>query len=111
MRRAALVVLALAAGCGSGGPPAGAGAPPTTSTKATTTSTTSTSLATTTTSITMVDGKPHFDTPEAAMTYLAAAWNAHDTVALKQVTDPSARDELDAMHEVAVNLQLDRCEP
>jgi hypothetical protein len=55
-------------------------------------------------------GSPHFDTPEAAMTYLAAAWNADDLVSLKHVTNPSARAELDAMHDVAVNLRLDRCE-
>jgi hypothetical protein len=59
---------------------------------------------------TMVDGKPHFGSPEDAMTYLADAWNADDVVSLKHVTDPSARDELNAMHSVATNLRLDSCE-
>jgi hypothetical protein len=54
--------------------------------------------------------KPHFDTPEAAMRYLAAAWNANDLVSLKHVTNPSARDELDAMHGVATNLRLNHCD-
>lgn len=31
-------------------------------------------------------------------------------MSLKHATDPSARDELDAMHQVATNLRLDRCE-
>jgi hypothetical protein len=55
-------------------------------------------------------GPPHFDTPQAAMTYLAAAWNANDTVALRHVTNPAARDALDAMHAEAVNLRLDHCD-
>jgi hypothetical protein len=54
---------------------------------------------------------PHFDTPEAAMTYLAVAWNANDIVSLRHVTNPAARSQLDDMHKVAVNLRLDRCEP
>ncbi|MEY2399434.1 MAG: hypothetical protein QOJ00_2608 [Actinomycetota bacterium] len=44
------------------------------------------------------------------MRYLAAAWNAHDLVKLKHVTDPSARGELDAMHAVAINLRLNHCD-
>jgi hypothetical protein len=59
---------------------------------------------------TVAGGKPHFDTPEAAMRYLARAWNADDQVSLRHVTNPSARDELDAMHDVAVNLTLKGCE-
>ena len=45
------------------------------------------------------------------MTYLAAAWNADDQVALRHVTNPPARVALDAMHAVAVNLRLDHCDP
>jgi hypothetical protein len=71
--------------------------------------TTSTAEASTITT-TLVNGKPHFATPEDAMTYLTIAWNADDETDLKHVTDPSARDELDAMHQVATNLRLDRCE-
>jgi hypothetical protein len=59
---------------------------------------------------TLVNGKPHFSTPEEAMRYLADAWNRNDLVSLKHVTDPSARDELDAMHGVAVNLRLNHCD-
>jgi hypothetical protein len=55
-------------------------------------------------------GAPHFETPQAAMTYLAAAWNANDTTALRHVTNPAARDALDAMHSEAVNLRLDHCD-
>jgi hypothetical protein len=51
----------------------------------------------------------HFDTPEAAMTYLAAAWNRDDLTALCQVTNPNARFELDQMHHEAVNLRLAKC--
>ncbi len=60
--------------------------------------------------VTNTQGKPHFDTAEAAMRYLAAAWNANDLVKLKHVTDPSARDELNAMHGVATNLRLNHCD-
>ena len=59
---------------------------------------------------TVVNGKPHFATPEDAMRFLAEAWNTRDLVNLKHVTDPGARDELDAMHGVAVNLRLNHCE-
>ena len=52
---------------------------------------------------------PHFDSPEAAMRYLADAWNRRDIVKLKHVTDPKARAALDAMHREATNLQLDKC--
>jgi hypothetical protein len=51
----------------------------------------------------------HFDTPEAAMRYLADAWNRGDLVSLKHVTDPAARAELDDMHREATNLKLHHC--
>jgi hypothetical protein len=53
----------------------------------------------------------HFDSPEAAMTYLAAAWNRDDLAALCQVTNPNARFLLNDMHREAVNLRLKSCEP
>jgi len=59
---------------------------------------------------TLVNGKPHFGSPEDAMTYLADAWNRNDLTDLKHVTDPSARGALDDMHKVAVNLRLNHCE-
>jgi hypothetical protein len=52
----------------------------------------------------------HFDTPEAAMRYLAAAYNRDDLAALKKVTNPTARDALEAMRTQAVNLRLESCE-
>jgi hypothetical protein len=52
----------------------------------------------------------HFDTPEAAMTYLASAWNRNDLAALCQVTNPNARFLLNDMHNEAVNLRLKKCD-
>ena len=52
----------------------------------------------------------HFDTPQAAMTYLAAAWNRDDLAAICQVTNPNSRTLLNNMHSEAVNLQLKKCE-
>ena len=104
---AALLVLAV--GCGSDSSSSQVASSGTEVTTATT-ATTSTTVAPTTTSIELVNGKPHFATPEAAMTYLAAAWNANDLVSLKHVTNPAARDELDAMHAHAVDLKLAHCD-
>ncbi|HET7310175.1 MAG TPA: hypothetical protein VFJ17_02490 [Mycobacteriales bacterium] len=53
---------------------------------------------------------PHFDTPEAAMTYLASAWNRDDLADLCQVTNPNARLLLLEMHREAVNLRLSHCD-
>ena len=72
--------------------------------------TTSVASAGGTDTTTLVNGKPHFGSPEAAMRYLAAAWNANDLVSLKHVTDPSARDQLNNMHGVATNLRLNHCD-
>jgi hypothetical protein len=52
---------------------------------------------------------PHFATPEAAMRYLASAWNRNNIVELKHVTDPNARAELEAMHSEAADLRLNHC--
>jgi hypothetical protein len=51
----------------------------------------------------------HFTTPQAAMRYLAAAYNRNDVAALKKVTNTSARSALTAMRQEAVNLQLESC--
>jgi hypothetical protein len=56
-------------------------------------------------------GSPHFDTAEAAMRYLAEAWNRGDLDALCPVTNPNARLLLLNMHAEAVNLRLQRCMP
>jgi hypothetical protein len=58
----------------------------------------------------LVSGKPHFATPEEAMRFLADAWNRDAIEALKHVTNPSARDQLNAMHGVAINLRLKHCD-
>jgi hypothetical protein len=52
---------------------------------------------------------PHFDTPEAAMRYLTAAWNRNDYVALCHVTTADARGQLNGMHTEATNLRLNHC--
>ena len=52
----------------------------------------------------------HFDTPQAAMGYLAHAWNVRDYAALCTVTNPAARYLLVNMHREAVNLRLHACE-
>ena len=97
-----LVPLSLAAGCGSMVQHTRAGAPGPT--------TTPTSLpAQPTSKPTPPATGPHFATPEAAMTYLADAWNRNDITSLKHVTDPAAREQLQAMHFEATNLKLDHC--
>jgi hypothetical protein len=53
---------------------------------------------------------PYFTTPEAAMTYLASAWNRDDLGDLCQVTNPNARLLLLGMHREAVNLRLAHCD-
>jgi predicted lipid-binding transport protein (Tim44 family) len=54
---------------------------------------------------------PHFDTPQAAMTYLADAYNAGDLTALHHVTDPQAFNRLMSMRSDALNLKLKYCTP
>jgi hypothetical protein len=82
----------------------GHSAPPAHSaTKATTTK------ASTTTTLKTELTSPHFGTPQAAMTYLAAAWNDNNIVDLDHVTNPAARAQLSAMHSMAVNLALQSC--
>jgi hypothetical protein len=50
-----------------------------------------------------------FRTPEAAMRFLARAYNAHDDAALRKVTTPEARTALDAMRAEAPDLLLRWC--
>jgi len=54
---------------------------------------------------------PHFDTPQAAMTYLADAYNAGDLTALHHVTEPRAFSRLMSMRSDALNLRLKYCTP
>lgn len=117
-----LVVVLAAAGCG-GSKSVNTSATTATTAASSSSSSTATSGTTATTvagssttvsqvstiTTTLVNGKPHFGSPEDAMRYLADAWNRNDLVSLKHVTDPSARDELNAMHGVATNLRLNHC--
>jgi hypothetical protein len=54
---------------------------------------------------------PHFDTPQAAMIYLADAYNAGDLTALHHVTEPRAFSRLMSMRSDAINLRLKYCTP
>jgi hypothetical protein len=54
-------------------------------------------------------GAPHFDTPQAAMTYLARAWNTSNVKGIDYVTDPAGRQEMDSMASLMVNLQFKNC--
>jgi hypothetical protein len=91
-RRLALAALFLAVGCGGGTGTATLGAPTPTPTPSPTPA-----------------PIPSFTTPEAAMTFLADAWNRRDLVSLKRVTNPVARTALESMRVEAINLRLDRC--
>jgi len=51
----------------------------------------------------------YFAAPQAAMRYLAVAYNHNDLVALGHVTTPVARANLLAMRRTAVNLRLVGC--
>jgi hypothetical protein len=54
-------------------------------------------------------GTPHFDTPQAAMAYLASAWNTNNVQELDYVTDPAGREQMDSMATLMVNLQFKSC--
>jgi hypothetical protein len=99
-RSLALLVLALGTACGSSGP----------ATLSTPPAVFPSDAAIPTYTPTPPPASPvHFDTPEQAMTYLAAAWNRGDLTALKHVTDPAARERLLEMHTEATNLKLHHC--
>jgi hypothetical protein len=80
----------------------------TTPTPAATTPTPST--APTPTASAKAPARPHFDTPEAAMRSMAAAFNRHDLTALRWVTTPESRQELFDMWPQQVHLRLSSCE-
>lgn len=54
-------------------------------------------------------GTPHFATPDAAMAYLAKAWNEGNVQELDYVTDPAGRDQMNSMAAQMVNLQFKSC--
>ena len=101
-----LVLVLLVAACGVSRPVGAASGPSQTAGSSTTARA---SAPSDTPTPTESPAKPHFDTPEAAMTYLAVAWNTNDLVSLGHVTNPAARAELNAMHSEATNLRLTNC--
>src|SRR6266853_900547 len=59
--------------------------------------------------VTAASSGPHFRTPQAAMKYLALAYNRHDRVALHEVTTPKSYRELTLLRSEAVDLRLRSC--
>jgi hypothetical protein len=53
---------------------------------------------------------PHFDTPQQAMIYLAAAYNSDNITDLHYLTTPAAFSDLMRMRATAVNLHLSYCQ-
>src|SRR4051794_9927550 len=114
MGKARLLVLscALAAACGqSGSVPTPVAAPPSPTPAVSPSADPSPSPLVTTSPIPPKQPGPHFATPEAAMRYLASAWNRMDMTSLKHVTDPNARQLLIDMYREAADLKLDHCSP
>ncbi len=54
---------------------------------------------------------PHFATPQAAMAYLATAYNSDDVAALHAVTTAQSFTSLQSMRTTDVNLKLTSCRP
>src|SRR5205823_3676955 len=105
-----LVLVSVEAACGAGRSSTAAVGSSSTSTTADLASSSATALTTRNANTSPTDPSPHFETPEAAMTYLASAWNSNDVVSLSHVTNPDARQQLDQMHAEATNLRLDHCD-
>jgi hypothetical protein len=53
---------------------------------------------------------PHFGSPEAAMRYLVAAYNAHDIVSERHVTGPDARASLEGERKWVNTFRFDHCD-
>ena len=112
MSKARLLVVAclLAAACGGrSATVTTAAAPPSPSPSVAATPRESPSPLVTSSPIPPMTTGPHFATPEAAMTYLASAWNRMDMTALKHVTDSKARQLLIDMYREAADLKLHHC--
>jgi hypothetical protein len=54
-------------------------------------------------------GTPHFSSPNAAMAYLANAWNTGNVQEIDYVTDPAGRDQMNSMAAQMVNLKFKSC--
>lgn len=117
MKRTALLVLVLAAACGTAPTTATslAAAPsllPTPTPTATPTPATGPALRLTPAWSPLPYSPvpvPHFDSPESMFVFLADAWNRGDLGSVNRVTDPGARDLLWNMHREATNLRLEKC--
>jgi hypothetical protein len=83
---------------------------PTTPTPVSTPTATPTSTPVTTPTAKPTPPPPLFATPEAAMAYMARAFDERDIAALKKVTTPQSRQELFDMWPGQVHLRLSRCE-
>jgi len=55
-------------------------------------------------------GAVHFRTPEAAMRYLAKAWNCRDLAAVRHLTNPDSRNQMLAMATPTSRLSFSSCE-
>jgi hypothetical protein len=118
-----LSTLLLAAACGNATAPRSSGLASGSHThQSTTTAPTSTTTTTTTipcpsetggtvpiSEVCSSSGAPHFDTPAAAMQYLAQAWNSGNVQEVDYVTDPAGRSQMNSMASAMVNLQFDNC--
>jgi hypothetical protein len=89
--------------------PATAASPPAPTASSTTGSPGTTGSTGTTSSTPPAYTGPDFTTAQAAMAYLAAAYNSDDTTAMHAVTTSQAFTALLAMHSSDVNLQLGSC--
>lgn len=118
------VIVALVAGCGSPSNRASSSGQAGGQVQSTTTSEPSTTVATVPCSlpgtpgtantvpvneVCSPTGAPRFDTPEAAMIYLADAWDANNIQEIDYVTDPAGRRQMDSMATLMVNLQFKSC--
>jgi len=54
-------------------------------------------------------GVPHFATPEAAMRYLAAAYNSGDETAIRHVTTPDSRTQFEAERQWVQTFRFREC--
>jgi hypothetical protein len=54
---------------------------------------------------------PHFETPDAAMRYLVAAYNANNETNIKHVTTPDSRDQFEAERQWVKAFRFNNCAP
>jgi len=54
---------------------------------------------------------PHFDTPEAAMRYLVAAYNANNETNIRHVTTPDSRDQFETERQWVKAFRFRDCTP